>query len=393
MALRIRHADVVTPDRLLRKQEVIVEQDRIVAIRPVETAGDAPGDDVIDVRGLTLTPGWIDVQINGGFGFDFTEDPGSIWEVAAQLPSLGVTAFLPTIITSPPETIETAIETVRAGPPAGWQGASPLGLHLEGPFLNPGKTGAHNWAYVGQPNVNTVRTWRPENGVRMVTLAPELPGACELIRVLRSRGVVVAAGHSMATFDQAGAGFDAGITYGTHLFNAMPALNHREPGLAGAALVADDVTVGVIADGVHVHPAMIKLAWRYKGKHRLTLVTDAMAALGMPPGKYRLGDADVTVYENFARLSDGKLAGSIVTPSAALRNLQRFSGCRLVDALATLTTTPADVLGLSRKGRIAPGYDADLTVITPDGEVVMTFVAGDLAFCRSTEAARHCATG
>lgn len=381
MRLLIKRATLYTPERVLREYDLLVEDGLIAAVHASAPWGVEHEPDVlvVDATGLIVTPGWIDMQLNGGFGNDFTDTPECIWEVAAQLPRFGVTAFLPTIITSPPEKIEAALDVIHKGPPPGWKGAIPLGLHLEGPFLNPQKKGAHNPAHLRLPDMEMARDWVPENGVRLVTLAPELPGAFELIQYLRRHGVIVGAGHSMATYNEALVAFEAGVIYGTHLFNAMPPLAHREPGLAGALLVNPEATVGLIADGIHTHPAMVAMAWRCKGSDRITLVTDGMAALGMPPGRYRLGDVDVIVGHDSARLADGTLAGSIATPDIALRNIQRFTGCSLRDALETLTSTPASLLGLN-KGRIGVGYDADLTVINPGGEVVMTVVGGEIVY-------------
>ena len=196
----------------------------------------APAPTNINAAGLILAPGFIDLQFNGAFGDDFTADPATIWRVAEQLPRYGVTAFLPTIITAPLEKVAAGQKVVTDGRPDRFRGAWPLGLHVEGPFLNPQKKGAHNPKHLRLPSVEAVAGWSPETGVRLVTLAPELPGALEMIVALADRGVLVSAGHSMATFDQAVAGFDAGARYGTHLFNAMPTLGHRDPGLAGALL-------------------------------------------------------------------------------------------------------------------------------------------------------------
>jgi N-acetylglucosamine-6-phosphate deacetylase len=332
---------------------------------------------------LIAAPGYIDLQLNGAFGFDFTAEPGSIWEVAARLPRYGVTAFLPTIITAPLETAARAQDALRRGPPAGFAGALPLGLHLEGPFLNPARRGAHNPEHLRLPSLEAVETWSPGDGVRLVTLAPELPGALAVTRRLRERGVVVSAGHSLATLAEARAGFEAGITAGTHLFNAMPPLDHREPGLAGALLADPRATFGLIADGVHVHPAMAALAWRAGGPNRLALVTDAMAALGRPPGDYRLGDRMVRVDETSARLADGRLAGSILSLDQAVRNLIRFTGCAPAEAIRAATEAPARLLGLpGERGRIAPGAVADLVLLTPELQVAATLVAGEVLWER-----------
>lgn len=378
----VHGATAYTPDREIADAAVLIDGAEIVAVGPTAMLPCPAGAEVLDATGLILTPGFIELQINGAFGRDFTADPVAIWPVAAQLPRYGVTSFLPTIITSPLETIAEAREIVMH-PPAGFLGALPLGLHVEGPFLNPQKKGAHNPAYLRPPDPAIVQGWTPASGVRLVTLAPELPGAAETIRALVENGVVVSAGHSMATCEEARAGFAAGIRYGTHLFNAMPAFNHREPGLPGALLTDPRVVVGFIADGVHTHPSVIGLVWRALGGRRLNLVTDAMAALGMPAGRHPLGDFDVWVDGTSARLADGTLAGSILALDQALRNLMANTGCTLAAALPTVTTTPADLLGLGdTRGRLAPGYQADLTLLTPDLQVQATIVAGQVVYTR-----------
>ena len=185
----------------------------------------------------------------------------------------------------------------------------------------------------------------------------------------------------MATYDQAEAGFDAGVRYGTHLFNAMPALGHRDPGLPGALLMDDRVIVGLIADGIHTHPSVIKLVWRALGGERLNLVTDAMAALGMAAGKQLLGDYEVTVDATSARLADGTLAGSVLSLDQALRNLVGLTGCALAEALTTVTTTPARALGLDEEyGQVAPGFAANLVLLTPDLHVRATIVEGEIVY-------------
>jgi N-acetylglucosamine-6-phosphate deacetylase len=340
----------------------------------------------IDATGLYLAPGFVDLQINGAFGHDFTVEPDSIWPVAAQLPRYGVTAFLPTVITSPLETIGSAQDVVTAQPATGLSGAKPLGLHVEGPFLNPERKGAHNPAHLRLPDLEIVDDWSPESGVLLVTLAPELPGALDLVATLVQRGVLVSAGHSASSLEQAQAGFTAGIRYGTHLFNAMPPLHHRKPGLVGALLTDGRPTAGIIADGIHCHPSMVALAWQSLGSARLNLVTDAMAALGMPPGRHRLAGFDVEVDSTSARLADGTLAGSVLSLDTALRNLVAFTGCSLEEALPTITTTPAQILGLgATRGRIAPGYLADLVLLTPELQAQITIAEGKEVYRRPVE--------
>jgi N-acetylglucosamine-6-phosphate deacetylase len=256
-----------------------------------------------------------------------------------------------------------------------------VGLHVEGPFLNPNRRGAHDPAHLVPPDPARAAGWSAADGVRIVTLAPELTGALELTHDLVRRGIVVSAGHSAATLDDARCGFDAGIRYATHLFNAMPPLDHRAPGLAGAALLDARVTVGLIVDGHHVDPAVVDLAWRIAGPDRFSAVSDAIAALGMPPGRYRLGDADVSVdADRAARLADGRLAGGAIGLDAAVRNLRAFTRASEADVFRAVTTVPARLLGLSDRGNLEPGARADLALLSPGLDIVATLVAGEVAY-------------
>lgn len=379
--LHIKNATVHTPDRVIERGSVLVEGRRIVAVGPAADAAAAAGAREIDAAGLVLAPGFVELQLNGAFGHDFTDDPATIWQVGERITRYGVTSFLPTIITSPLERVAAGRNVVTDGRPAGYRGAVPLGLHVEGPFLNPKRKGAHNANYLRLPSLDAVADWSPATGVRLVTLAPELPGALDVIRALTARGVAVSIGHSDATFDQAVAGFDAGARYGTHLFNAQSSLGHRDPGVPGALLSDDRITVGFIADGVHTHRAIITIVYKVLGPSRMSLVTDAMAALGMAPGAHRLGDYDVVVDATSARLPDGVLAGSILALDQALRNVIEITGCGLSDALAMMTSTPARLLGLDGAlGRIAPGCAADLVLLSPDLRVRQTIVGGEVVF-------------
>jgi N-acetylglucosamine-6-phosphate deacetylase len=372
----LRGGTLLTPDGRVEDAAVLLDGERIVAAGPRAATPCPAGAEVFDAYGLIIAPGFIDLQFNGGFGCDFTAEPRTIWEAAARLPASGVTAFLPTIITAPLATSARAQQVLRDGPPSDYRGATALGLHIEGPFLNPAKRGAHSPAHLRLPSLEAVADWSTDNHVRLVTLAPELPGALDVIGALRARGVVVSAGHSLATLEEAQAGFDAGIGYGTHLFNAMPALEHRAPGLVTALLTNPAIPVGVLPDGIHVHPAVVKLIWQSVGPARFSTVTDAMAALGMPPGRYLLGDTDVIVDETRAQLSDGRLAGSIISMDQAVRNVLAFTGCSLSEALATVTTVPACLLGLSERGRLAPGCVADVVALRPDHTIAATWVKG-----------------
>jgi len=387
--LCILHAQITGGDHPIQDSIIGLESGKIAFVRSYSKENIPSYAKIFDAAGLVASAGWIDIQINGGFGYDFTQNPASIWEVGARLARYGTTSFLPTIITSPYENIAAAQQALLDGPPAGWRGAVPLGLHLEGPFLNPGKKGAHNPAYLRLPDRSAVKDWTLEKGVRLVTLAPELPGALELAGELKRRGILVSAGHSLATYDQALQAFEMGISFGTHLFNAMPTLEHRAPGLTAALLTTPGIGFGLIADGVHCHPAMLRVAWECKGGRGLVLVTDAVAALGMPDGVYNLASQQLHVSNGSVRLADGTLAGSTLTLDRAIQNLMAASGCKLDEALACLTCEPADRLGLKQKGRLTAGADADLTLISPEGKVEIVFVGGKVAYSSQDSGGRE----
>ena len=344
-------------------------------------ASDDPGDREIDVAGLVAPPGLIDIQINGAYGFDFTSDPTSIWRIGAKLPEQGVTAFLPTIITSPREAIDAA-RVALAARPVDYHGAEPLGLHLEGPMLSPQRPGVHDPELMRLPTLDLARGWTPGGGVAMVTLAPELTGSQEVIHALTDAGVVVSAGHSAATLREAEAGFDWGVTAVTHLFNAMEPFDHRAPGLIGAVVRHKSAIAGMIADGLHSDPAVVLAAWKWLGPARLLLVTDAMAATGLGDGEYRLGHAAVTVKQGKVTDSTGRLAGSTLTLDRAVRNLMGFAGCSAAEAVAAASTVPAGLLGRGDRGRLAVGARADLVLFDEAMEVVATMVGGQFVYVR-----------
>ncbi len=378
----IRCSILLNSARSIKDAAILLDGATIRALGPAASLDVPSGATIIDAAGLIAAPGYIDWQLNGGFGHDFTEKPGTIWDVAARLPEHGVTAFLPTVITAPLQAYANAQAVLRSGPPAGFRAAQPLGLHFEGPFLNPGKKGAHNPLHLRQPSLLETEHWSRKNGVWLVTLAPELPGAHALIGSLRQKGVLVSAGHSLATYQEALQAFNAGVTCATHLFNAMPPLDHRAPGLIAALLNTPGLTVGLIPDGIHVHPAMLALAWKHKGPKNIAIVTDAIAALGMPAGSYKLGDFNVTVDQVSVRLEDGTLAGSILPMDQAVRNMIKFTGCSLMQAVATASANVADMLGVKHKGYLRPGADADLILMDDSANIMTTFVRGEMAFSR-----------
>ena len=378
--MKITNADIFTPEYAFRRGEILIEKGRIQSVHLTDETSTSHSAEVMDLSGKYLVPGFVELQLNGGFGFDFTSSPESIWKVASKMARFGVTSFLPTIITSPLETVAKAQEVVTRDPGSDFYGARPLGLHAEGPFLNALKKGTHPEELLLEPSLDRIQNWSVENGIKLVTLAPELPNALPVIRELVKRGVVVSAGHSNATYEEAIKGFEAGITYGTHIFNAQSPLNHRNPGLVGALLSNKTIPVGIVTDGVHVHPAAVDIVWQIKKSEYLTVVTDALVGLGMPPGEYTFGNFEIIVDDKIAKKPDGTISGSILGEDKGLRNLIEFTGCSLEEALPTLTTTPARVLGLTDRGKIQVGYIADFVVLDKDLQVVTTITAGKIAY-------------
>jgi N-acetylglucosamine-6-phosphate deacetylase len=362
---------------------VVIEGGKIVEVhRGKGGAGNLPAD-VVDAS--VVAPGFIDLQVNGGFGYEAGHEAKSYLGLSAALPRTGVTAYLPTIVSSPPEVyprVFAAFGEAR-GTPLGAPAAKPLGLHLEGPFLAPDRKGAHRLEVIEKAPPALLDTWLESEDVRVVTLAPERPGAKERIERLRGRGVVVSLGHTSATYEQFRAGIDAGATLVTHLFSAMSAFHHRRPGAPGAALTDDRVTAGLIVDGIHCHPAAVRLVVKAKGIERTVLVTDMIAGAGLGPGEYELGGLKIRVDGGSARLLDGTLAGSVLTMDEAVRNCVSLVGTSIAEACRMASEVPARVLGATGKGRLATGADADLVLLDEELRVLATYVGGVRAFAAS----------
>ena len=312
-------------------------------------------------RGLAV-PGFVDLQVNGYAGIDLLTEPERWREVAEALARLGVTTWQPTLVSAPPEQTVGALRTIG------------LGVHLEGPFL--ALAGAHPPDCLRPPDGVLLRTLLEAGRVTCVTLAPELPGALELIAELRARNIVVSLGHSAADAAAAHAAFDRGAQTVTHLFNVMRAFSHRDPGLAGAALARADVIVQVICDGVHLAPETVLLAWR-AARGRLAVVSDATAAAGCGDGRYRLGVAEVVVRDGVARTTDGALAGGTGTVADGVRWLAEL-GVPLADAVEAGTRVPAQLLRLEATGVLEPGARADVAVLDSDLTVTRVLRRGRL---------------
>ncbi len=334
-------------------------------------------DEVYEYLDSLILPGFVDLQVNGAFGIDVASEPDRIGELSRALLSTGTTAYLPTVISSPESLYETALPAIGTAANGPSEGAEVLGVHLEGPFVNLERRGAHAAAHVASPDPGLLARLLDLGPVRMVTLAPELRGATELIGAAAARGVVVSAGHSDAGFEPAYGAFDGGVGGVTHLFNGMGPMHHREPGLPGAAFAHPRVVCGLISDGFHVHPEMVGLAFRMLGPDRLCLVTDAIAAAGAPAGEYRLATRTVYSDGGVPRLGSGAIAGSVLSMVEAFRNILAFTGCTVPEAARMASTVPARLLGEGRrKGRLVPGHDADVTVLAPDLSVEAVWRSG-----------------
>jgi len=374
----VRGGTVVCGNGLVRGT-LTADGDQIVAIESSHRAG-ATGGVVVDASGCSVLPGFVDLQVNGAVGVDLTVSPQGIDEVAELLPRCGITSFMPTVISSPLDAIDTAVTVVHEWAqrvPAGSRGgARSLGMHVEGPFLNPTRKGAHPAQHLRVPTQDAAHGWRHDRGVAMVTIAPELDGALAVIEQLAAAGVVVCAGHTDADPAQLELAVAAGARGVTHLFNAMGPMTARSPGPAGAAMAHPTLIAGLIVDGIHVDPAMVRLAWRALGPDRLALVSDAMAALGLAHGTYAIGDTEVVVDGSGARTAAGVLAGSVLRFDEGVRNLMAFTGCDIVAAARAASTTPARLAGRADIGELAPGRRADFVILDDEQRVVLTMVDG-----------------
>jgi N-acetylglucosamine-6-phosphate deacetylase len=352
---------------------VVIEGERIEAIVHSPRNGELP-EPTFDAE--IIAPGLIDLQVNGGFGVEVGSEPATLRHLADCLPTTGVTAFLPTVITSPATSYDETFTAFTASADA--QGARPLGLHLEGPFLSPVRAGAHRQDLIAAADDALFDQLLASTALRAMTLASERPGAAARIQRLLERGVLVSLGHTDASYEEVIAAIDRGATMMTHLYNAMSPFEHRAPGAVGAALLDERVAVGLIADGVHSHPASLQLAFRAKGSTGIALVTDMMAAAGMPPGSYELGGRPVTVDATSARLADGTLAGAVITMDEAIRNMVRWTDAAPAQAIAMASETPARLLGLKDRGRLSSGYRADLVLFDRSLQIQATIIAGQI---------------
>ncbi len=359
---------------------VVLEDGRIASISTRAASTIPTGAPILDFPEATLAPSFFDIHIHGAAGHDVMEaTPQALAAIGAFLASRGTARFLATTVTAPIDSTLRAVaglaKLIASPPPAA---AHPLGIHLEGPFLSHVKRGVHPPAFLLDPDIALFdRIYEAAEGhVRLLTLAPELPGAPQLAAHATARGVRVSLGHSNATAAETRAAIAAGARSATHTFNAMRPLDHREPGILGTVLTDDSLFAELICDGIHSAPEMTKLWWRAKGPNRAILVTDAMSATGMPDGEYRLGGLTVQV-ANGRAISEGVLAGSVLTLDRALANFLAFTGATLDQGLKLLTGNPAALTGFQAEaGALVPGSPANLVSVTPEGHLAASFLNG-----------------
>ncbi len=372
-------------DGLISNPIVEIEDRRIVRIGTADDREIPAAARHLDFPGAILAPAYFDVHIHGAAGHDVMEaTPASLYAVSRFLASRGTGSFLATTVTAPIDvtlrSLEDLADLIAQTSHDDWPGAQPLGIHLEGPFLSHAKRGVHPPEHLLAPEVATFdRMWQAASGrICLMTLAPELPGAAELAAHASALGVRVSVGHSNALASETQAAIAAGASSATHTFNAMRPLDHREPGILGTVLATDSLYAELICDGIHVHPSLVKLWWRAKGPDRAILITDGMAATGMPDGEYLLGGFPVQV-ANGKATANGVLAGSVLTLDKALENFVSFTGVPVETALPLLTRNPAAMTGFAAASApLSPGAPATFVILNSSGKLLNAVHHGQL---------------
>ncbi len=387
----ITNLTIFSEEGIIEKGFIEIDGEKIKRVGQMADFQASDKDEVIAFDdSYSLIPGMIDLHIHGANGADVMDaTPDALETMTRVLPKEGTTSFLATTMTKTKEDIENAIGNIADFIPKQNLGSAEiLGAHLEGPFLSPKRAGAQHPDNIINPDVELFKKWQSLSGdnIRLVTLAPEEPGGLELTAHLKNSGVVASIGHSDAVYDEVEAAIEAGVTHATHLFNGMRGVHHREPGVAGAVLLHDEVKCEMIVDGIHIAPKMVKFAYKNKGSEGSILVTDAMRAKCLGAGMYDLGGQEVIVNEERAVLKDGTLAGSILKLNDAVRNMMKFTDCSLQDITQMTAVNPAKQINVfDRKGSIKAGKDADIVIVNDQLEVIMTFCRGKLAYSNREE--------
>lgn len=363
----------------LETDKVIIFEDKIIDIIPRSEICKYPITNLIDAKNNYVSPGFIDIHTHGVMGHDIMDgDYEGIKAISESFVSYGVTGFLATTMTMKWDRIESTLRAIEKAT-AETSGSTVLGCHLEGPFISSKNAGAQNPIFIQNPDFELLKNYT--KFIKMVTIAPELENAERFIKKCVDNNIVISIGHSCGTYEDAIKAIGNGARSITHTFNAMTPLNHREPGIVGAAMCSTEVYCELIVDNIHVHPAVQRILLQSKGIDRIILVTDSMRASGMGNGCYELGGQSVVVENDSARLENGTLAGSILTIASALRNFRINTGVCIIDAVKTVTANPAKLLGMEESiGNIEIGRNSDIVIFDEDFSILYTFVNGNLCY-------------
>ncbi|TQR15562.1 N-acetylglucosamine-6-phosphate deacetylase [Psychrobacillus soli] len=387
--LLISNITIADPTKESIFGDVFLESGKIIE---VATSIKTKADKNIDAagKGWILVPGFIDIHIHGASGFDVMDaTKEALSGLASALPREGTTSFLATTMTQTDRSIGKALQNASLFTADDTQ-AEMLGIHLEGPFISSKRAGAQPIEHILPASFSLFKKWQEQsrNRIKIVTLAPEIDNGLTFIKELTTNNIIASLGHTDATIEIVGEAVTAGARHVTHLYNQMSPFHHREPGVVGAAFLERNLTVEMIVDLIHSSPKSVELAFLQKGASRIILITDAMRAKGLAPGTYDLGGQDVVVTYRDARLADGTLAGSILTMENAAKNMKLVTDCTLSELVAMTSTNAAIQLGLSNKGKIESGKDADLTIIDEEWNVQMTICRGNIAYTKGGQLCR-----
>lgn len=384
MKILIKNSNIITPYEIKEGYSLSIYDNKISDIAKSGAFDESHFDQIIDLKGKYLSPGFIDIHNHGNYGHDTMEGTYEAIDSMAEFHiKNGVTGFMPTTMTNPTEDIVKAIKNVADYINTQSKGnkAKVLGLYLEGPYFSQEKKGAQPSEYIKAPDLNELEMFirQADGSVKVVAIAPELENADKAVRYLKNQGITISAGHTNASYEEALRGIERGITQATHLYNGMRSFSHREPGIIGAVLTDERVACEMICDGIHIHPTAMKMAVKLKGKDRIILVSDAMMATGLSDGKYELGGQAVFVKDGAARLANGALAGSTLTLNRAVYNMVHLVGVPINEAVQMASLNPAKAINADKhKGSIEIGKDADIIAFDENLDISLAIVEGSI---------------